>query len=170
MLPISLPLPHFWNFLLPLPAPDRISRFRVRFPFQSLSSKCFRFRFHRNLIASTAYASTSMLSMKQLIVFSLKKNRQVYFVSYFIRLVLSTGHDMKWNGRRFFHIPYCQFSSIPIPFHTKIFHSTLQLSSIFHSILPYQRNFKLEAMQRIFCCFASLQCCKQPLVKVRQQH
>ena len=23
-------------------------------------------------------------------------------------------------------------------------------------------------MQRIFCCFASLQCCKQPLVKTRQ--
>ena len=25
-------------------------------------------------------------------------------------------------------------------------------------------------MQRLFCCFASLQCCKQPLVKVRQQY
>ena len=25
-------------------------------------------------------------------------------------------------------------------------------------------------MQRIFCCFASWQCCKQPLVKVRQQY
>ena len=24
-------------------------------------------------------------------------------------------------------------------------------------------------MQRIFCCFASLQCCKQPLVKVCQR-
>ena len=25
------------------------------------------------------------------------------------------------NGRRFFHIPFGQFSSIPFPFHTKIF-------------------------------------------------
>ena len=52
----------------------------------------------------------------------------------------------------------------------KIFHSILKFSSIFHSILPYQRNFRLEAMQRLFCCFASLQCCEQPLVKVRQQY
>ena len=92
MLPSSLPLPHLWNYLLPLPAPDRISRFRVRFFFQSFSSKCFRF--HKNLTAS---ASTSLLSMKQLIVFSLKKSRQVYFVSYFIWLVLSTGHGMEWK-------------------------------------------------------------------------
>ena len=41
--------------MLPLPATDRISRFRVRFRFQSLSSKCFRF--HKNLTASTASAS-----------------------------------------------------------------------------------------------------------------
>ena len=26
---------------------------------------------------------------------------------------------MEWNGRRFFHIPYWQFSSIPFPFHIK---------------------------------------------------
>ena len=25
----------------------------------------------------------------------------------------SAGHGMEWNGRRFFHIPYWQFSSIP---------------------------------------------------------
>ena len=45
---------------------------------------------------------------------------------------------MEWNGRRFFHIPYWQFSSIPFPFHTKNlpFHSILKFSSIFHSILP----------------------------------
>ena len=48
MLPSSLPLPHLWIFLLPLPAPDRISRFR----FPSLSSKCFRF--HKHLAASTS--------------------------------------------------------------------------------------------------------------------
>ena len=48
MLPSLLPLPHLWNFLLPLPASDRLSRFR----FQYLSSRCFRF--HKNLTASTA--------------------------------------------------------------------------------------------------------------------
>ena len=53
MLPSSLPLPHLWNFLLPLPAPDRISRFLVRFRFQSLSSKCFRFCFHKNFTTSS---------------------------------------------------------------------------------------------------------------------
>ena len=51
MLPSSLPLLHLWNFLLPLPAPDKINRFRVRFRFQSLLSKCFRF--HKNLTASS---------------------------------------------------------------------------------------------------------------------
>ena len=56
MLPSSLSLPHQWNFLLPLPAPDRISRFQVCFRFQSLSSKCFHF--HKNLTASTASASS----------------------------------------------------------------------------------------------------------------
>ena len=64
LLPSSLLLPHLWNFLLPLPAPDRASRFR----FQSFPSK--RFRFHKNLTAS---APTSLLSMKQLIVLTFKK-------------------------------------------------------------------------------------------------
>ena len=70
MLPSSLPLPHLWNFLLSLPAPVRItgSRFQVPFRFQSLSSKYFRF--HKNLTAS---ASTSLLRMKQIIVFSVRK-------------------------------------------------------------------------------------------------
>ena len=48
MLPSSLPLPHLSNFLLPLPAPDRISCFR----FQSLSSKFFLFP--KNLTTSTS--------------------------------------------------------------------------------------------------------------------
>jgi len=50
----------FWNvkhrdveaveyFLLPLPAPYKVSRFEVCFRFQILSSKCFRF--HTNLTA-----------------------------------------------------------------------------------------------------------------------
>ena len=33
--------------------------------------------------------------------------------------VSKPGHGMDWNGRRFFLIPYWQFSSIPFPFHTK---------------------------------------------------
>ena len=42
--------------LLPLPAPFQHFRFRVRFHFQPLSSKCFRF--HKKLTASTACASS----------------------------------------------------------------------------------------------------------------
>ena len=52
---------------LPLPAPLEVLCFRVRFRFQSLSSKCFCF--HKNLTAFT-----SLLSMKKLIVFSVKKH------------------------------------------------------------------------------------------------
>jgi len=40
------------HFLLPLPAPYKVSRFRVCFRFQLLSSKCFCF--HKNLTASTS--------------------------------------------------------------------------------------------------------------------
>ena len=93
---------------------------------------------------------------------------------------------MVWNGMEedfsIFHtgnfLPF-HFHSIPKILHSifhsilkfsSIFHSILKFSSIFHSILPYQRNFRLEAMRRMFCCFAPLQCCKQPLVKVRQQY
>ena len=50
----------------------------------------------------------------------------------------------------------------------KIFHSMLKFSFIFNSIHPYQRSFRLEAMQRIFCCLASLQCCKQPVPSLRE--
>jgi len=46
-------------FLLPLSAPNKVSRFRVCFLFQLLSSKCFRF--HKNLTASTVSASISLL-------------------------------------------------------------------------------------------------------------
>jgi len=42
MLPSSLPLPHSWDFLLPLPAPDKIGRFRVRVRFKLILSKRFR--------------------------------------------------------------------------------------------------------------------------------
>jgi len=44
MLPSLLPLPHAWDFLLPLPAPDKIGCFRVRFRFQLILSKRFRFQ------------------------------------------------------------------------------------------------------------------------------
>ena len=167
MLPSSLPLPYLWNFLLPLSAPDRISRFRVRFHFQSLSSICFRF--NKNLTASTASASTSLLSMKQLIVFSLKKKQaSLLFICKLFYLTCAVDrawHGMEWKTT----FPY---SMLAIFFHSilKIFHSIQKFSSIFLSILPYQRKFRLEAMQRIFCCFASLRCCKQQLVKVRQQY
>ena len=125
MLPSSLPLPHLWSFLHPLPALDRISRFQVRFRFQSLSSKCFRF--HKKLTASTASASTSLLNMKPLIVFSVKKNRQVFFVSYFIWLVLSTDHGMEgmeddfsiFHTGNFFHS--ISFHATNLPLHTKLF-------------------------------------------------
>ena len=44
--------------MLPLPAPFQHFRFRVRFRFQPLLSKCFRS--HKKLTASTASASTSL--------------------------------------------------------------------------------------------------------------
>ena len=71
-------------------------------------------------------------------------------------LVRQYQQGMVWNGRRFFHIPYWQFSSIPFPFHAKNLPFHTKFSSIFHSILPYQRTFTLEAMQRIFCTIAML--------------
>ena len=44
--------------LLPLPAPFQHFRFRVRFRFQPLSSKCFRF--HKKLTASTSLVQTDL--------------------------------------------------------------------------------------------------------------
>jgi len=53
MLPSLLPLSHSWDFLLPLPAPDKVGRFRVHFRFQLILSKRFRFlRFLSNYIYS----------------------------------------------------------------------------------------------------------------------
>jgi len=43
MLPSLHPFLHSWNFLLPLPAPDKVSRFQVRLCFQLILSKRFRF-------------------------------------------------------------------------------------------------------------------------------
>ena len=150
---LSSSLPHLWNFLLPLRAPARISRFRVCFPFQSLLSKCFRFHIKFNRFHIPAQYETA------------KKSRQVYFVSYFIDLCCRQG--MVWNGMEddfsIFH------AGNFLPFHTQNlpFHFIQKFSSIFHSILPYRRKLRLEAMQRIFWFYASWQCCKQPLVKER---
>ena len=73
---------------------------------------------------------------------------------------------MVWNGIK---DDFCIFHTsnfLPFYFHSilKIFHSILKFSSIFYSIFSYQRTFRLEAMQGTFC---TLQCCKQPLMKVR---
>ena len=164
MLLSSLPLIHLWNFLLPLSAPDRNSRFRVCFHFQSLSLNCLRF--NKNLTAST-----SLLSMKQLIVFSLKKKQpRLRFICKLFYLTCAV--DGAWHGMEDDFSIFHAGNFLPFHFHSilKIFHSIQKFSSIFHSILPHHRNFRLEAMQRIFCSFASSQCCKQPLVKVRQQY
>ena len=115
-----LPLPHLWNVLLPLPAPDRISHFRVRLRFHCLSFKCFRF--HKNLTASTF-----LLSMKQLIVLFSLKTKQASLLCklfYFTCLV-----DRAWYGMEddFFIFQSGNF----LTFH---FHSILK---IFHSILNF---------------------------------
>ena len=55
---------------------------------------------------------------------------------------LPAGHGIEWNGRRFFHIPYWQFSSIPFPFHTKNlsfhipFHTKIFFHIPFHTSIP----------------------------------
>ena len=104
--------------------------------------------------------------MKQLIVLSAKKKQKP--ASLLCKLFyLTCVCDRAWYGMEddfsIFHIdnflPF-RFHSILQIFHF-IFHSILKFSSSFHSISPYQRNFRLEAMQRILCCFASLRCCKQ---------
>jgi len=51
MLPSLLPLLHSWDVLLPLPALDKVGRFRVRFRFQLILSK--RFRFLQNFTTSS---------------------------------------------------------------------------------------------------------------------
>ena len=164
MLSSSLLLPHLWNFLLPLPAPDRISRFRVSFHFQSFSSKCFRF--HKILTAST-----SLLSMKQLIVFSVKKTGKFTLLAILFDLCWRqgmVGNEMEDDFSIFRtgnFLPFYFHSMLKI-FHS-IFHPVLKFSSILRSI---PKHFRLEAMQRIFYCFASLQYYKQPLVKVRRQY
>jgi len=59
----SLPLPHSWDFLLPLPASNKVGRFRVRFRFQLILSE--RFRFLQNFTASSfrRFLSNCMLQL-----------------------------------------------------------------------------------------------------------
>ena len=147
MHPSSLPLPHIWNFLVPLSAPERISRFRLRFRFQSLSSKCFRFRFH--IPARNETANCILCKKKQASLLC-----KLFYLTCFV--------DRAWYGMENDFLLFR--SGNFLPFHSilkiflSIFLSILKFSSIFYSILPFQRNFRLEAIQlRIFCCFASLQ-------------
>jgi len=72
-LPSSLPLPHSWDFLIPLPAPDKVGRFRVRFRFQLILSK--RFRFLQNFTASS-FRFLRFLTQNWKV--SVQKIRQVY--------------------------------------------------------------------------------------------
>jgi len=53
-------------FLLPLPAPYKVSRFLACFRFQLLSWKCFHFHFNKNLTAFTASASLPNVLWKML--------------------------------------------------------------------------------------------------------
>ena len=49
-------------------------------------------------------------------------------------------------------------SFLPFHFHStlKVFHSILEFSSIFHSILPYHGKFRPEATRNLYCIFATL--------------
>ena len=140
MLPSSLPLPHLWNFWLPLPAPDRVIRFLVRFRFQSFLSKCFRFRFHKNLTASTASASRSLLSMKQLIVFSLTKKQASLLCKLFYLTCVVDRAYMEWNGTEddfsIFHTGnFGPFHTKSLPFHIS-FHTKIFFQIPFHTSIP----------------------------------
>ena len=146
MLSSSLPLPYHWKFLLPLPAPFQNFCFRVRFRFQPVSSKYFRF--HKKLTAS---ASTSLFSMKQLIVSSVKKQASLLCKLFYLTCVV----DWAWYGMEDDFSMFHNGSFLSFHFHSSLkifhsmFHSILKFPSIFHSIVPYQRNFILKAMQRI---------------------
>ena len=69
----------------PLPALLEVLCFRVHFRFQPLSPKCFRFQ--KNLTAS---ASTSLLSMKQLIVFNVKKQASLLCELFYLTCVVDS--------------------------------------------------------------------------------
>ena len=140
--------------MLPLPAPLEVLRFRVRFRFQSLLSKCFRFRFHKNLTASTASAFTSLLIMKQLIVFGVKKQASLPCKLFYLTCVV----DRVWYGMEDDFSIFHTGSFLPFHFILKIFPSILKFSSIFHSYFPCQRFWTGSKATNILllCVFAML--------------
>ena len=76
--------------------------------------------------------------------------------------------SMVWNRRRFFHIPYWQFSSIPFSFHTYIliFHSIFQTILKFsfpYSILYFHTKMRLDGKLRIIATSVML-CVGSPYV------
>ena len=143
--------------MLPLPAPLEVSWFRVRFRFLTFGIFCFRFRLRIDLVAlefasasslfhQIASASTFLLSMKQLIVFIVQKKASLLCKLFYLTCVVDRAwHGMEWKTIFPYSILAFFFHSILKIFHF-IFHSILKFSSIFHSILPYQRNFWLGAM------------------------
>jgi len=75
MLPSLLSLPYSWDFLLPLPVPDKVGRFRVRFRFQLILSKRIRFRILRFLLLPsncmlTAQHNTEKLMYRKSVKFT----------------------------------------------------------------------------------------------------
>jgi len=58
-----LPLSHSWDFLLP--APDKVGRFRVRFRFQLILLKRFRFlRFLSNGMLTAQHKTENLICRK----------------------------------------------------------------------------------------------------------
>ena len=89
-----------------------------------------------------------------------------------IKLYMLTVPNRAWYGME------DDFSTLHtgnfLPFHfqstLKIFHSILKVSSIFHSILPYQGKFRPKATLNLYCTFATLSLILQVVVcKGKQQ-
>jgi len=90
-------------FLLPLPAPNKVSCFRVYFRYQLLSSKCFRF--HTNLTAVPLPHSFPMFYGKCFRFRLLKKSITSEFFSASSFFLQSTSNLVPQKFNRFrFHI------------------------------------------------------------------
>ena len=157
--------------MLPLPAPHKVLCFRVRFGFLTFGIFCFRFHLQIELVASASSffsskcfrfhknltASTSLLSMKQLIAFSLKK-KQTSLVCKLLYLISVV--DRAWHGMEDDFFIFHTGNFRPLHFHSilKVFHS------IFHSILkfssiPYFHTKKSLDWKQCNICFAALHLC-----------
>jgi len=70
MLPSSLSLPHSWDFLLPLPAPDKVGRSRFQLILSKrlpLPSEFFRFlRFLSNFMLTAQQKSENLVCRKSI--------------------------------------------------------------------------------------------------------